>query len=155
MRMVFVSIIALAMIIMPAQAEPAAPDHLVVKQSPHGVDETLERLKAVLTDFGLLTFTTFDHAGDAPADVQPLPPTKVLIFGNPRAGTQLMAENRMIAIDLPMKALAWEEADGTVWIAYTKPEALAARYGLTESEPVIERMSTALDRITDRAIATD
>lgn len=135
-----------------AAAPAAAQAHLVVKDSPHPVGETLDRLESIVTDKGLTVFDRIDHAAGAIKTGQEMRPIQLLIFGNPMLGTPLMQSNPAIGIDLPLKALAWESADGRVSLAYTKPDALLARYGI-EAAKIRDTMTNALDAMTDAAIA--
>lgn len=131
----------------------AAEDLLISKKSPYGVAETLDRLDQVLTSKGVTVFARVDHAAGAAKVDQTLPATELLIFGNPKMGTPLMLSDRRIAIDLPMKALAWEDGDGQVWLSYTSPSALKARFGISDRDPVFEKMTGALDKLTSAAIS--
>ena len=123
-------------------------DHLIVRQSAHDVAATLDRLETALTEAGITVFARIDHAAGAAAIDEALAPTELLIFGNPRLGTPLMQSEPAIGLDLPLKALAWQDADGQVWLAYTDPAALAARYGIADRAEVFERMAGALARLT-------
>jgi uncharacterized protein (DUF302 family) len=107
---------------------------IVRKASTHTVPETLDRLEAVLKAKGIQVFARIDHSGEAAKAGLTLPPTQVLIFGNPRAGTAVMLAAPTSAIDLPLKALAWQDTTGKVWIGYTDPAYSARRYGLTEAQ---------------------
>ncbi|MCG8649895.1 MAG: DUF302 domain-containing protein, partial [Pirellulales bacterium] len=83
---------------------------------------------------------------------QELRPTQLLIFGNPKLGTPLMTANQRIGIALPLKALAWEDASGTVWLGYTKPDELKARFDIKERDEVFTKMTGALDNLTNAAL---
>jgi len=98
--------------------------------SRYSVPETLGRLETVAKSRGLTVFARIDFSGDAQKVGLTMRPTQLLIFGNPKAGTPLMIVSPSIAIDLPLKALAWEEADGKVWLSYNKPEYLKERHGV-------------------------
>jgi uncharacterized protein (DUF302 family) len=100
--------------------------------SPYCVDETLERLDAVLKSLGIPILARIDHSGGAAAMGLEMRPTKLLIFGNARAGTPLMVSAPTLALDLPLKALVWEDADGKVWVSYNTPEYLQQRHGFPE-----------------------
>ena len=100
--------------------------------SNHSVDETVEKLKGILTAKGVALFALVDHSGEAESVGMHLRPTKLLIFGNPKAGTPLMIAAPGIAIDLPLKILVWEDADGKVWISYNSPRYLQARHGVPQ-----------------------
>ena len=107
-----------------------ADNGLVHVPSKYTVPETLPRLESVVTSHGLTVFARIDFSGDAAKVGLKMPPTKLLIFGNPRAGTPLMLASTSIAIDLPLKALAWEDGNGKVWLSYNKPEYLMERHGI-------------------------
>ena len=100
--------------------------------SPHSVPETLNRLESVLQSHGLTVFARVNHSGEAQKVGLTMRPTQLLIFGSPKAGTPLMVARPGIAIDLPLKALAWEDADGKVWLSYNSPQYLKERHGLPE-----------------------
>jgi uncharacterized protein (DUF302 family) len=98
-------------------------------KSLHSVDETVKRLRQLLDEKGIKVFALVDHSGEAETAGLTLRPTKVLIFGAPRAGTPLMAAALSAAIDLPLKALVWQDAAGQTWIAWNTPEYLQRRHG--------------------------
>jgi uncharacterized protein (DUF302 family) len=112
---------------------------IVRKPSTHTVPETLDRLEAVLKTKGIQVFARVDHSGEAAKVGLKMPPTQLLIFGNPRAGTAIMLAAPTSAIDLPLKVLAWQDAAGKVWLGYSDPAYFARRYGLSEAQvaPVI------------------
>ena len=103
---------------------------VVTIQSAHTVDETIARLRALLQAKQIQEFALIDHGGAAAGVGLTMPPTKVLIFGSPKAGTPLMLASPSVAIDLPLKVRVRADADGRVWVSYTQPEALLARHGL-------------------------
>jgi uncharacterized protein (DUF302 family) len=107
---------------------------IIRKASPRSVPETLDRLETILKTKGVPVFARIDHSGEAAKVGLSMPPTQVLIFGNPRAGTQVMLAAPTSAIDLPLKALAWQDSAGKVWLGYTDPRYLARRYGLDEKQ---------------------
>jgi len=94
------------------------------------VDQTVQKLETILSAKGVKVFALVDHSGEAQKAGMQMPPTKLLIFGNPKAGTPLMIASPSIAIDLPLKILVWEDAHGEVWISYNAPAYLKARHGL-------------------------
>ena len=100
--------------------------------SHHSVDETVDRLRAMLSAKGVTLFTIVDHSGEAEKVGMKMPPTKLLIFGSPKAGTPLMLAAPSIAIDLPLKILVWQDSDGKVWASYNSPEYLRERHGLPQ-----------------------
>jgi uncharacterized protein (DUF302 family) len=105
-------------------------DGIVAIPSNHSVDQTVERLKSILQSRGITLFALIDHSGEAEKVGMKMPPTKLLIFGSPKAGTPLMLAAPSIAIDLPLKILVWEDGQGKVWLSYNSPEYLAERHGL-------------------------
>jgi len=111
-----------------------ADDGVMKRESRYPVSQTLDRLESILKDRGVTIFARIDHASEAEKVGLKLPPTQLLLFGNPRAGTPLMVAHPTIAIDLPMKALAWQDAAGKVWIGFISPDYMRRRYGLTDDE---------------------
>lgn len=105
---------------------------IVNELSNHSVDDTVERLKAMLQTSGAVLFGLVDHSGEAEKVGLEMKPTKLLIFGNPKAGTPLMLASPSTAIDLPLKMLVWEDAAKKVWISYNSPEYLQKRHGFPE-----------------------
>lgn len=103
---------------------------LINKPSQHSADQTVERLKNILQSKGVKLFALIDHSGEAEKVGMKMRPTKLLIFGNPKAGTPLMLTAPSIAIDLPLKILIWEDPAGKVWLTYNNPEFLRERHGL-------------------------
>ena len=100
--------------------------------SNHSVDETVERVQNILQTKGITLFALIDHSGEAEKVGMKMRPTKLLIFGSPKAGTPLMLAVPSIAIDLPLKILVWEDAKGKVWLSYNSSEYLAERYDLPQ-----------------------
>jgi len=100
--------------------------------SHHTVDETAEKLKAILDEKGVTLFALVDHSGEAEKVVMTMPPTKLLIFGSPKAGTPLMLAAPSVAIDLPLKILVWEDGEKSVWISYNGAAYLQERHGLPQ-----------------------
>ena len=100
--------------------------------SHHTVDETAEKLKAILDEKGVTLFALVDHSGEAEQVGMTMPPTKLLIFGSPKAGTPLMLAAPSVAIDLPLKILVWEDGEKSVWISYNGAAYLQERHGLPQ-----------------------
>jgi uncharacterized protein (DUF302 family) len=105
---------------------------LVLVRSPHTVDETVGRLEAAFAEKGLHVFAVIDHSGEAEKVGLKMRPTKVVIFGSPKGGTPLMVAAPSLAIDLPLKALVAEDAEGKVSVTYNSPEYLCDRHGVPE-----------------------
>ena len=111
----------------PAQASSRG---IISRPSNHSVDDTVAKLKAILQSKGVILFAMVDHSGEAEKVGMKMPPTKLLIFGSPKAGTPLMLASPTIAIDLPLKVLVAEDAAGKVWLSYNSPEYLKDRHNL-------------------------
>lgn len=107
---------------------------IISVSSKYSVPETLDRLTAVLEANGIQVFARIDHSGEAEKVGMKMPPTQVLIFGSPKGGTPVMLAAPTAAIDLPLKALAWQDAEGKVWLSYNDPEYLKRRFALTDEE---------------------
>src|SRR3982074_38113 len=108
---------------------PSNENGLVHVASSRPVPETLNKLQATLEARGLKVFALSDHSGEAEKAGLKMRPTQLLIFGSPKGGTPLMVAAPTLAIDLPLKALVWEDADAKVWISYNSPESLQQRHG--------------------------
>jgi uncharacterized protein (DUF302 family) len=119
---------------------------IVDKPSRHSVDDTVEKLRSILQSKGVTLFALVDHSGEAEKAGTKMPPTKLLIFGNPKAGTPLMLAAPSIAIDLPLKILVWQDTQGKVWVSYNSPEYLKERHGvppeLLANIAVVETLAT-------------
>jgi uncharacterized protein (DUF302 family) len=111
-----------------------AGEGIISKQSKYSVPETLDRVDALLQSKGIKVFVRVDHSGEAEKAGLKMPPTQLLIFGNPKGGTPVMLAAPTAAIDLPLKALAWQDGDGKVWLSYNDPEYLKKRYGLSDDQ---------------------
>jgi uncharacterized protein (DUF302 family) len=109
---------------------PGSGSGIVDISSNHSVDETVEKLKGILQAAGVTLFALIDHSGEAQKVGMKMPPTKLLIFGNPKAGTPVMLAAPSSAIDLPLKILIWEDAQGKVWASYNSPAYLQSRHSL-------------------------
>src|SRR5258705_13341116 len=130
------------------------PDGLTISASNIGPKETMDRLAAVVTDQGMTVLARIDHAAAAAKAGMELRPTEVLIFGNPKAGTPLMQAAQTIGIDLPLKALVWQDGSGDMWLSYNDPSWFAKRHGLDrEVEATINAMTGALETIARAAAA--
>lgn len=108
-------------------------DGIVTFPSPYTVFETLDRLEHILLQKNVKIFARVDHSGEAQRVGLSMPPTQLLIFGNPQGGTPVMMAAPLSAIDLPLKALAWQDTDGKVWLSCNDPQYLKARYSLTDN----------------------
>jgi uncharacterized protein (DUF302 family) len=122
-----------------------AADGLITIPSSHGPKDTMSRLEAEVKTRGMTIFARIDHAAGATAAGLSLPPTEVLIFGNAKGGTPLMQSVQTIGIDLPLKALVWQDASGATFLSYNDPAWLAKRHGLSDAtQAAVGNMSAAL-----------
>lgn len=128
-----------------------AQDGIIKKKSANSVGATLDKLESVVAQKGFKILARIDHAAGAAKSGHDLLPTELLIFGNPAVGTQLMLSKRGVALDLPMKVLAWEEADGSVWISFNEPQFLVDRHQIEDKAAVVSKMTKALNAFTDLA----
>lgn len=134
-----------------ASVTASASDAFIQKKSKYAVSETLDRLESILKKKGITIFARVDHAAGAKNVGLEMTDTQLLIFGNPKMGTPLMNEQRLVGLDLPMKVLAWKDASGQTWIAYTSPDELKSRHRL-KNEKIIDKMKNALNGMTDKAL---
>jgi uncharacterized protein (DUF302 family) len=107
---------------------------IISKASKYSVVETLDRVESVLREKGIRVFARVDHSGEAEKVGLKMRTTQLLIFGNPKGGTPVMVAAPLAAIDLPLKALAWQDDDGKVWLSYNDPEYLKKRFGLSDEQ---------------------
>lgn len=129
---------------------------LITIASRYSVSETLDRLTTALTSAGMLVFARINHARGAEEVGLKLRPTELLIFGNPRGGTPLMQDRQTAGIDLPVKALAWEDEEGMVWLTYNEADWLATRHGLgASSEKAVEAIGTGLAALASSIARTE
>ena len=121
-------------ILLASEAFAVQKEEGIVKiPSHHSVDETVDKLKTILKSKGVTLFALVDHSGEAEKVGLKMPPTKLLIFGNPKGGTPLMLAAPSAAIDLPLKILVAEDSQGKVWISYNSPDYLKERHGLPDN----------------------
>jgi uncharacterized protein (DUF302 family) len=132
-----------------------AADGLITLSSRHGPKDTMDRLAAEVTARGMTVFARIDHAAGAADAGLPLRPTELLIFGNAKGGTPLMQSDQTIGIDLPLKALVWQDASGRTWLSYNDPGWLAQRHRLgSEVEAAVKAMAAALGAVVAKATAS-
>ncbi|AHB76835.1 MULTISPECIES: DUF302 domain-containing protein [Pandoraea] len=129
-----------------------AAEGLITVQSPYSVKETIDRFETAAKSRGLNIFLRLDHAEGARKIGKNLRPTELLVFGNPQGGTPLMECAQSAGIDLPLKALAWQDVTGSVWLTYNDPKYLASRHGADNCGPIVENLSKALGGLTQEAI---
>ena len=126
--------------------DKAMNNGIVDRPTNHSVDETVEKLKGILQSKGVALFAVVDHSGVATKVGMKMPPTKLLIFGSPKAGTPLMLASPSVAIDLPLKILIWEDAQGKAWLSYNSPAYLRERHSipaeLMQNIAVIEALAS-------------
>lgn len=128
------------------------PEGLVVSASSRDPAETMRRLIAAVTEKGLMVLAHIDHAAAAAKAGLVLAPTDLLIFGNARGGTPLMQAQQTMGIDLPLKALVWQDPDGKTWLGYNDPGWLAARHGV-ENHKLVGAMREMLAGLAAKATA--
>jgi uncharacterized protein (DUF302 family) len=128
---------------------------LITVASNAPVGETIDRLVETVTAAGMRVFARIDHAAGAAEVDMELRPTEVVLFGHPRGGTPLMQDRQTAGIDLPLKALAWEDEDGRVWLTTDDPAFIARRHGLGEaSRQAVAALAAGLERVTGVAAGT-
>ncbi len=145
-RTLATSLIAFAMMTTAAYSQA-----LTVMESKFGVRETSDRLAAELDKRGIKVAARVDHAAGAKAVGLEMPPTEVVMFGNPKLGTPLMLAQPSVAIELPMKMLIWQDKAGKVWIGYSPPSALASRYQISGQDEPLKTMAGALQGLAKAA----
>ena len=126
-------LMAIALSILPVLSS-AADNGLTTVPSSFSVTDTVNRLETLVKEKGITVFARIDHQAEATKAGLTMRASQLLIFGNPKAGTPLMKAAPTTAIDLPLKALAWEDADGKVWLSYNRPDLLKQRHGLSDDQ---------------------
>ena len=119
---------------------------LTALKSQHDVGTTMDKLERVLNEKGMTVFTRINHGLAATKVDVALRPTQLIIFGNPKVGSPLMACTQTVAIDLPQKMLVWEDSSGQVWIGYNSPEYLKTRHDISDCEDTLGKISGALHK---------
>ena len=140
---------AVLMLILSTGACLAQP--LVARESKFSVKETIDRLAAEIEKRGMKVAVRVDHSAAAKAAGMEMPPTEVVMFGNPKLGTPLMLSAPSIAIDLPMRMVAWQDKAGKVWIGYTAPDALKERHRIADRDEIFKTMAGALEGLAKAA----
>ena len=136
-------------------ASVTAGEGMISIKSAHSVSDTADRLENILGAKGMTVFARIDHAAGAMKAGKTLPPTQLLIFGNPIIGTPLMLCSPSIAIDLPQKALIWEDAAGATWISYNDPMFLKLRHNTQGCDEVLNKVAMALGKFANKAAAAE
>jgi uncharacterized protein (DUF302 family) len=129
----------------------SASAQVLRKESTLPVKETIDRFETILKEKGFTIFTRVDHAAGAKTVNQELRPTLLLIFGNPAGGTPMMQIEQTMGLSLPMRALAWQDAAGKVWLGYDSIADLAAARGVPKDHPAVIRTGEALNALTEAA----
>lgn len=124
---------------------------LISKKSHHSVKETLDRLEAALKNKGIGVALRWSHDEKGKSVGIPLRPTELLMFGNPKLGTHMFTSKQTAGIDLPLKALAWEDEKGQVWLTYNDPAYIASRHNIKDRAEILKKMSGALDKLSTAA----
>ena len=119
--------------------------------SRFGPKETMDRLEAEISAKGMTVFARIDHAGVAAEAGLELRPTELIIFGNARCGTPLMQASQTAGIDLPLKALVWQDTAGKTWLSYNEPSWIVQRHGLGIRAEIVDKMAAALSAISRKA----
>ena len=128
-----------------------ADNGLINVKSAHDTKTTADRLENTLKQKGMTVFARIDHAAGAQKVGQKLRPTELIVFGNPKVGTPLMQCRQTTAIDLPQKALIWEDEEGQVWLSYNDPNYLVERHGITGCAEVVKKIEKALSNFAKAA----
>ncbi|MBW4478509.1 MAG: DUF302 domain-containing protein [Tolypothrix brevis GSE-NOS-MK-07-07A] len=155
MKKILLGLLALGLIVIPAYASKGmnkkANNGIVRVKSAFSVSETTERFESVAQQQGLKIVAKIDHAAGAKSINQELRPTQLIIFGNPATGTPLMQCNQTVGIDLPQKALIWQDEQGQVWFGYNSPKYLMARHQLKGcGEEAIQKIDNALSMLAQK-----
>jgi uncharacterized protein (DUF302 family) len=138
------------------EAMATAAEGLITIQSHYGPQQTMQRLEAAVKAKGFTVFAHIDHSAQAARADLRLPPTDLLIFGNPKGGTPLMRANQTIGIDLPLKALVWQDEKGATWLSYNDPEWIAQRHGgAPGAEDAVRAISAALKALAANAASAE
>ena len=156
-RLMIVVVLLVGAVVTLAQDESPTLEEdngLVNVESEQSVDDTVASLGAILTEAGFAVPLILDHSANAARVDLELPPTRLIIFGNPNAGTPLMQTQRTIGLDLPQKMLVWEDEDGTVYITYNDPMFLARRHGLEDMDEPLTNISNALANFAEMGAST-
>jgi uncharacterized protein (DUF302 family) len=149
MKQVF-SIILLLVVSAASFAQPEVKG-MVIKPSKYSVAETMDKLEAVLKKKGITIVTRWSHEKGAKKVGIPLRPTELLIFGNPKLGSHFFTSAQTAGIDLPLKALAWKDAEGKVWLGYNDPQYIADRHGIENRAEIVKKMTGALNKFSNIA----
>ena len=148
MNKIFISIIVIFLMVSTAVA---GGNGLVNVKSSHDVKTTADRLESILNQKGMKVFIRINHAAGAANVGKKLRPTELIIFGNPKVGAPLMQCSQSVGVDLPQKALVWQDDKGLVWLTYNDPDYLSGRHGLKECSEVLKKVEKALNNFAKAA----
>ena len=147
----FSNLMALSLIALVPSISVAAEHGMINKKSHFGVKATLDRLENVLRKKGITIVTRWSHDAGAKKAGIGLRSTELLIFGNPKLGSHFFTSQQTAGIDLPMKALAWKDKAGQVWLTYNDPQYIANRHGISDRPAIVKKMTGALNNLTNVA----
>ncbi len=146
-------ILKLATLALTLSATQALAADLITKPSAHSVSVTIDRLVAAVEGAGAKVFARVDHEAGATKVDMALRPTQMLMFGNPKLGTPALLAGQTAGLDLPLRVVAYEDANGQVFVAYHAPSELSEDHGIPTDAPVLKKMTGALDKLTNKAVA--
>lgn len=147
--------LALGMVMAQSQEQENEKEVIVTQPSSYTMDETIDVLKEGIEEMGLNLMAEIDHAGAAANNDLELLPSKILIFGNPAIGTQLMRTDQRVGLDLPLRMLVWENEDGRVFMSYRAVSTLQDDFAIEEHQDVLQKMEGALEKLSRKAILPD
>lgn len=148
-RLIFVLLLVMGILPVAVQAED---NGMITKKSHYSVKLTIDRLEQLLNEKGITIALRWNHS-DRASDVNiPLRPTELLIFGNPKLGSHMFTSNQTAGNDFPMKALAWEDANGDVWLTYNDPAYLAKRHHIEDRAEIVAKLTGALNTFSNFAV---
>lgn len=145
------TMLLLSMLVLPLPGLAGTDSDLVRKASAHSVQETTDRLEALVKEKGMTVFARVDHKANAASIDKEMPDSQLLIFGAPAAGTLIMLKDPAAGVDLPLRVLAYEDADGKVWVTYHNPQGLKNNHDLGDL-PVLGKVEGALDGMTNQVV---
>ncbi len=152
MRAIILTLALLPAISAPIQADEPGINGIISLPSPHSVKQTADKLAQALKAKGMTIFKRVDHSAGAKKAGLKLRPTELIIFGNPKVGTPLMHCAQTAALDLPQKALIWEDKNHNVWLSYNDPDYIAQRHNISDCSIVVNKIRKALDRFAHAAV---
>ena len=152
----YVAVPVLALLLTGTALPALAVDGLITKPSAHSVDATIDKFEAAVKKRGFMVFTRLDHAAAAESAGLKMPRATVIVFGNPRLGTPVFIKTPTVAIDLPLKAMVWEDANGKVFLSYNSAEYLYdtiyVRHGAPTNKAVVAKVEGTLGNMADEAV---